>query len=417
MKPRTVCAALFAAAFSVTAPAATHAQDTIRIALIEPFSGPMAAVGSDFLQGMQLIVDTINKSGETLGKKLEIVPLDNAGGVEKTTEQLRKAIDDGIVYITQGTSSNNALDIIEQLNKYNERNPDHPVLFLNHSAVTTSFTNDQCSFWHFRFDSNVDQKLAGLLTAMGRDHRVKRVYMLNQNYELGRSVEVAATKMFPERVPNAQIVGDELIVPFGKVQDFTPFVAKLKAANADSVLTANWGPDVIRFVKAVADSGLNVQFFTFYGGQAAALSGYGKDAGLAVHLKQVTETHENMDQSPDAAAFAALFREKTGKTWYADHTRLMFLMLAKAMQKAGTTDPKAVARALEGMTLDGPIGEVLMRAEDHQIQMPMVVSEIDENAPKKFIYNNVDFGVGFRTVAVITREQATLPTTCKMQRP
>lgn len=162
---------------------------------------------------------------------------------------------------------------------------------------------------------------------------------------------------------------------------------------------------------------MNVQFFTFYGGQAAALSGYGKDAGLAVHLKQVTETHENMDQSPDATAFAALFREKTGKTWYADHTRLMFLMLAKSMQKAGTTDPKAVARALEGMTLDGPIGEVLMRAEDHQIQMPMVVSEIDENAPKKFIYNNVDFGVGFRTVAVITREQATLPTTCKMQRP
>jgi hypothetical protein len=49
--------------------------------------------------------------------------------------------------------------------------------------------------------------------------------------------------------------------------------------------------------------------------------------------------------------------------------------------------------------------------------MPMVVSEIDENAPKKFIYNNVDFGVGFGTVTVITREQATLPTSCKMQRP
>jgi ABC-type branched-subunit amino acid transport system substrate-binding protein len=67
---------------------------------------------------------------------------------------------------------------------------------------------------------------------------------------------------------------------------------------------------------------------------------------LAVHLQQVTETHENMKQSADAAAFAALFREKTGKTWYADHTRLMFLMLVKAMQKADTTDPKAVAHAL-----------------------------------------------------------------------
>ena len=47
------------------------------------------------LPQVQLIVDGINKSGGVLGKKLEIVPLDSANNVEKTTEQLRKAIDDG----------------------------------------------------------------------------------------------------------------------------------------------------------------------------------------------------------------------------------------------------------------------------------------------------------------------------------
>jgi len=409
--------ALLLAALSIGGPGAARAEDSVRIALIEPYSGPLAAVGSDFLQGMQLIVDGINKSGGVLGKKLEIVPLDSANSVEKTTEQLRKAIDDGIVYISEGTSSNNALAIIEQVNKHNERNPDHQVLFLNHSAVTTSFTNEQCSFWHFRFDSNVDQKLAGLLTAMGRDEKVKRVFLVNQNYELGRSVQAAANQMFAKRVPKAEVVGDELIVPFGKVQDFTPLVAKLKAANADTVLTSNWGPDVIRLIKAVADSGLNIRFFTFYAGQAAAISGYGKDAGLAVHLTQVTETHENADQSKDAAAFAALFREKTGKSWYADHTRTMLLLLAKAMTKAGKTDPKAVALALEGLTLDGPVGEIQMRADDHQIQAPMLVSEMDQNAPKKFIYNGQDFGIGFRTVANVPRAEGTLPTTCQMKRP
>ncbi len=412
-----VVRALLLAAFSIVGAGAARAEDTIRIALIEPYSGPLAAVGSDFLQGMQLIVEGINKSGGVLGKKLEIVPLDSANSVEKTTELLRKAIDDGIVYVSEGTTSNNALAIIEQVNKYNERNPDHHVLFLNHSAVTTSFTNEQCSFWHFRFDSNVDQKLAGLLTAMGRDESVKRVYLVNQNYELGKSVQAATNQMFAKRVPNAEIVGDELIVPFGKVQDFTPLVAKLKAANADTVLTSNWGPDIIRFVKAVADSGLKIRFFTFYGGQAAAISGYGKDAGLAVHLTQVTDTHENAEQSKDATAFAELFREKTGKSWYADHTRTMLLLLAKAMTKAGNTDPKAVALALEGLTLDGPVGEIQMRADDHQIQAPMLVSEMDQNAPKKFIYNGQDFGVGFRTVAKVSREEAALPTTCQMKRP
>jgi len=417
MKYRTLFTAMLLAAVSVGTTTASRAQETIKIALIEPYSGPLAAIGNDFLQGMQMIADSINKSGGVLGKKFEIVPLDSANSVEKTTEQLRKAIDDGIVYVTEGSSSNNALAIIEQLNKYNERNPDHPVLFLNHSAITTSFTNEQCSFWHFRFDANVDQKLVALLSAMARDDKVKRVYLVNQNYELGRSVQASANQMFAKLVPKAKIVGDELIVPFGKVQDFTPLVAKLKEANADAVLTSNWGPDVIRFVKAVADSGLNIQFFTFFAGQASSISGYGKDAGLAVHLKQVTETHENMEQSSAAAAFSELFREKTGKTWYADHTRTMLLMLAKAMAKAGNTNPKAVAIALEGLTQDGPIGEVMMRKDDHQIQMPMVVSEMDEKAPKKFVYNGKDFGVGFRTIAVVPRAETTLPTSCQMKRP
>ncbi len=152
MKPRMIVAASLAAAFSLAGPVTGHAEDTIRIALIEPYSGPLAAIGTDFLQGMRLIVDGINQSGGVLGKKLEIVPYDSANSVEKTTEQLRKAIDDGVQYVSEGSSSNNALAIIEQLNKYNERNPDHPVVFLNDSAITTSFTNEQCSFWHFRFD-------------------------------------------------------------------------------------------------------------------------------------------------------------------------------------------------------------------------------------------------------------------------
>ena len=55
-------------------------------------------------------------------------------------------------------------------------------MFLNHSAVTTSFTNELCDFYHFRFDANVDMKVAGLVTQMANDPDVKKVYLLNQNY-------------------------------------------------------------------------------------------------------------------------------------------------------------------------------------------------------------------------------------------
>ena len=64
---------------------------------------------------------------------IEIVPMDNAMKAEKTTELLRKAIDDGIRFITQGGGSSHALNIIKQLEKYNERNPGKEILFLNNS--------------------------------------------------------------------------------------------------------------------------------------------------------------------------------------------------------------------------------------------------------------------------------------------
>ena len=152
--------AALAALIAIPSLQRAQAEDTIRIALIEPYSGPIAAIGRDFLQGIQMVADDINAAGGINGKKLEIVPLDNAMKAEKTTEQLRKAIDEGIRFVSQGVGSNHALNIIEQLAKHNSRNPDKTVLFLNHSAVTTAFTNELCSFWHFRFDGNVDNKVA-----------------------------------------------------------------------------------------------------------------------------------------------------------------------------------------------------------------------------------------------------------------
>ena len=113
---------------------------------------------------------------------------------EKTTELLRKSIDEGIRFITQGAGSNHALNIIKQLEKYNSRNPGKEVLFLNHSAVTTTFTNELCTFYHFRFDANVDMKVAALVTQLSKDQDIKKVYLINQNYAYGQSFQKAAKK-------------------------------------------------------------------------------------------------------------------------------------------------------------------------------------------------------------------------------
>jgi branched-chain amino acid transport system substrate-binding protein len=394
------------------------AAENIRLGLIEPLSGPIAAIGSEALDNFNHAAEQVNQRGGVLGgRKLEIIGLDNAMKAEKTTEQLKKAVDMGLSYVIQGVGSNHALNIIKFLDKHNKRNPGKEIVFLNHSAVTTAFTNELCSFWHFRFDANVDMKVAALVTQISRDPGVKKLYLLNQNYAYGKSFQAAANKLLKERASNVELVGDELIVPFGKVLDFTPFIAKIKASGADTILTGNWGPDLHRFVKGAVDSGLGATFYTVYGGIPSSISGYG-EAGRKVNLKQVTEMHENQDGLPDdLRGFMKSYIDTYGSTWYPDRYRWLIDMLAAAIDKAGTADPIPVAKALEGMTYPGPLGGIEMRADDHQTQMPLVVSTLSAEVSKSLIYKGKDFGVAFKTDGVVTRADTTLPTSCQMDRP
>ena len=416
--PRALVVALAVALAALSA----RAGETVKLGLIEPFSGPIAAVGRDTLEIFEFFAAEVNAAGGVLGgRHIEIVPLDNAMNAEKTTQQLRKVIDDEIRFVSQGVGSNHALNIIKFLGRHNRRNPDQAILFLNHSAVTTSFTNELCSFWHFRFDANVDMKVAALASQIGRDPSVSRLYMLNQNYAYGQSFQAAAQRMLAERAPGVELVGDELIVPFGKVLDFTPYIAKIKASGADTVLTGNWGPDLVRFVKAAAEANLDAPFYTIYGGLPSSVAGIGGKDGLAVRMKQVTEMHENdpLYDSQPAALLDAYdrWRELSGKSVYSDRMGWLIRFFADALDAAGTDDPAAVALALEGMTLEGPAGPLAMRAADHQIVFPMVISTMSRDVARSMIYEGADFGIAFATDGWVSAEEIELPTTCEMKRP
>lgn len=397
--------------------------ETVKLGLIEPFSGPIAAVGRDTLEIFQFFANEVNEHGGVLGgRHIEIVPLDNAMNAEKTTQQLRKVIDDGIRFVSQGVGSNHALNIIKFLGRHNRRNPDQAILFLNHSAVTTSFTNELCSFWHFRFDANVDMKVAALVTQINRDPSIRNLYMLNQNYAYGQAFQAAAQTMLAERAPDVTLVGDELIVPFGKVLDFTPYVAKIKASGADTVLTGNWGPDLVRFVKAAAEANLDTSFYTIYAGIPSSVAGIGAKSGIATRLKQVTEMHENdalYDQQPaELLDTYERWRQQTGKSIYSERMRWTIEFFAAALDKAGSDDPALVAAAMEGMTLEGPAGPLVMRPDDHQIIFPMVISSMTtEEVSRPFIYEGKDYGVAFATDGWISAADIELPSTCEMKRP
>ena len=86
---------------------------------------------------------------------------------------------------------------------------------------------------------------------------IKKVYLINQDYSFGQAVRTAALAMLKAKRPDIEIVGDE-VHPLLKVTDFSPYIAKIKASGADTVITGNWGQDFALLLKAAADAGLRL---------------------------------------------------------------------------------------------------------------------------------------------------------------
>jgi branched-chain amino acid transport system substrate-binding protein len=394
---------------------AALAQDTVKIGYIDPLSGGGASVGEVGLKTFQFLADELNAKGGILGKKVEIVGLDNKTNPQESLIQAQKAIDGGIRYITQGNGSSVAGALIDFVSKYNERNPGKEVLYFNYAAVDPVFTNDKCSFWHFRWDANSDIKMEALTNYIKTTPSVKKIYLINQDYSFGESVRTTAKKMLATKRPDIQIVGDELH-PLLKITDFAPYVAKIKASGADSVITGNWGQDIALLLKAAADAGLKVNWYTYYAGGAGGPTAV-KQANLNHQVFQITEGFANIDNK-DSVELEKAFRAKyNGQTFWYPRAANEMRMFAAAAEKAKSLDPVKVAGALEAMqfeVLNG--GKGVMRKDDHQFFQPMYISSLGERTEKE-PFDEEKTGWGWKSVAKVDTDQTILPTTCKMERP
>ena len=193
MKPRVLAAACVAT--WALASGQSLAQDTIKIAYIDPLSGPGATVGEVGLKTFQYLADELNAKGGAAGKKFEILPFDNKTNPQESLVQVQKAVDAGARIITQGNGSSVAAALSDWVAKYNDRNPGKEVIYLNYAAVDPVLTNDKCTFSHFRWDANSDIKMEALTNYMKGQTGIKKVYLINQDYSFGQAVRATAVTM------------------------------------------------------------------------------------------------------------------------------------------------------------------------------------------------------------------------------
>ncbi len=409
---RTVIRATSIAVTLALATSAAMAQkgETVKIAWIDPLSGLMASVGQNNLRGWQFFAEKFSASNPA-GVKFEVISIDNKLSPAETLNALKSAADQGVRYVVQGLGSGAAGALIDGVNKYNERNPGKEIVFLNYAAVDPDLTNSKCSFWHFRLDADTSMKMEALTTFMRDKPEIKKVYLINQNYAHGQQVSKYAKSTLQRKRPDVQIVGDDLH-PLAQVRDFAPYVAKIKAAGADTVITGNWGSDLQLLVKAANEAGLQANFYTYYGNFGGTPTALGKAADGRVY--QVAYGDYNM--GGEYTKLVNEYKKKFNDDWYTGAIYHAYTLLGTAMAQAKSTDPVKVAKTMHGMKVKSFNGEIEMRAKDHQLQQGLFISMWQKVSPKA-PYDVEGTGMTFAPVKTFDAYVASTPTSCQMKMP
>ena len=292
---RMIAIALFAALLTARP---GFSADMIKIGYIDPLSGAFAQQGDASLQHFSYLLDIINAEGGALDKKFEIVSYDSKLQPAEALIALSSIIDQNISFVMQCAGSNVGAALIDSVSKHNARNPDHRILYLNCGALASDLTNEKCDFWHFRFDANTGQRAATLVRALPKE--VKSVYLLNQDYLFGQTLQRETREQLQALRPDIKLVGEEFI-PLGKVKDFSPYISKIKGSGARVLITGNWGPDLNLMLKSAVESGLPIDFYTYLSHVVGAPTATGPSGEN--RLFTVTEFHPNVPvEAPNSPA-------------------------------------------------------------------------------------------------------------------
>ena len=404
---------IVAASAMMMAAGASFAQkgETVKMVRIDPLTGLLGPVGVSQIKGYQFFAEKFSGAGNPAGVKFEVTPIDNKPRPVVSLNALKAAIDQGARYIIQGNGSSVALALSDAVEKHNARNPGKEVIYLNDSAVDPDLTNSKCSYWHFRFDADTSMKMEAMSSFIAKQPDIKKVYFLNQNYSHGHQVVKYGKESLARKRPDIQVVGEDLH-PLAQTRDFAPYIAKIKASGADTVITGNWGSELSLLIKAANENGYNGKFFTYYAGVTGTPTALGQNGAGRVY--QIAYNHYNMGGQMDK--WMKEFNAKYNDDFYTGSTIRIFEMLGAAMAKAKSTDPVKVAAAMEGLKVKSFNGEVEMRKNDHQLQQPLYMS-VWQKADGKFPYSPEKTGMTLAPVAEYPNYVSSTPTSCQMKRP
>jgi branched-chain amino acid transport system substrate-binding protein len=341
--------------------AADAASHAIKIGLLYGITGFAAIYNKPAIHGHEVALAEINDAGGVLGRKLQYFLRDDKTNPEVAVRMANELILREKVDFLMGTLASHVSLAVSEVSKKNK------MLYLATIPKTEALTSDKGHRYVFRVASNTlieGRQLAELEKATP----ATRYYTIANDYEYGRKVVEAFVDHIKRVKPKAQIVGQAW--PKLGETEWTAFITAILAAKPDVVLNFVYGDMFIAFVKQAKPYGYFEKVRVITGAEVVSTEmaqPLAKDmpAGILGNAYDVFYWPD----TPEHRKFVKAYIDKTGEPFvpgWAIQGYIGTYFLAEAIKKAGTTDTEKVITAMEGLTVQTPIGPVTMRAYDHQ---------------------------------------------------
>lgn len=357
--------ALTALAVCAALPLSALAQDKppIKIGLVSSQSGVFAQQGAEVIRGVQYAIEEANAKGID-GRKVEVQLGDDESTPDAGRRVAEKMARDGYNLLIGAIPSSISLTIAQNLQRWD-------AAYFVVASKSDKLTGDSCKPRSFRTNHSDAMDLA-MIKEWAPTFKEKKFAVLAADYVWGRDSGESFTKAVKSHGKDVVLA---LYPPMG-TKDFSPYIAQLKASDAEAIWVAEVGRDAIAFAKQAQEFGLTPGKRLI--GHALIMNFMIDGSGTALENVQGNTSYTADIDTPKNKAFVAGWQAKY-KRVPTDNEAQAYngaQVIFAGVAKAGSVKPADVSKALRGTTIDTIYGSVRMRSEDNQLVLPNYVARV-----------------------------------------
>lgn len=373
---RSIQLATLGATLGLVAGAAS-AQQSVKVGVLLIDSGPLAGLKESQTNAVNLAIEHVNAAGGVMGKKLEADFITYPGTPDTAVDGATRAIQkNGAVFITGMDTSAVSPALAAKL-------PALKALMLEVFAQADGLTGKGCSTNLFRVNVS-DSIIMGAVKDFLKTQGVKKWDILAVDYAAGRD---AADKFRTLVAGLGGSVGKVLFAPSGTA-DFGAKISELGNDPAEGLFVTIFGSDAINLAKQQQQFGLFKKYKMVLGNSFVI------PQVLPAMGESVLGVYQPLGFVPGfpgakAEAFVKAWKEKYNgqlPPYTAADQYAAIELMAAALNKAKSTDVNALRSALEGLKATTVLGDVEIRAGDHQTIRPMAINQIVTGSDGKPTY-------------------------------